>query len=163
MIHRIEIAGDSKLTEVKKLFRKRLMTGGAKLALSPELDGTAQLQVFNEFFAGYAEDPQAANGIAEETLILLAQYPLLTQEVRQLLSAIDNPKLLRVLRKKPNESSSYHSNEAGIVRRFFLAHLGEESAAVQARLRLSANRQLPADIKFLLQRDSSREVRAAAR
>lgn len=100
-IHTIEIEESTELPELKKLFRKKLMTGGAVLRLQAGLDTKALHELFQRFSPDALE-----HNIASMVLREIAKSPNLSQELKSLLEETNIVSVQRTLEERslsPNE------------------------------------------------------------
>ncbi len=89
MIHTIEINENSQIPELKKLFRKKLMTGGAVVRLAPGLDAKMYSVLFERFKEG-AEPNSLQELVLRELVKMLSlsksgkEYELTAESFRSL-------------------------------------------------------------------------------
>ncbi len=83
MIHTLVVDADTYLADLKKNFRRKLMTGGAVIRLKDGLTAAEQRAIFNRF-RGEAQP----NNIAAQVLVQLASLAEADAEVLAELSTI---------------------------------------------------------------------------
>ena len=76
MIHTIVVTPETDPTEYRKQFRKKLMTGGAVVRLSDDLQGDGCRKIYEKF-----EPLVEEHGIAAEVIRQLARHPLTPKEI----------------------------------------------------------------------------------
>ena len=83
MIHRIYVTEESSFAELKKLFRKKLMTGGAVFRLDPALSPESLSQIVDQFY------PHAVpNNVAAMVLREVAKHPHVSEKILEQLEAL---------------------------------------------------------------------------
>ena len=83
LISTIYVDLDSEPEALKKLFRKKLMTGGAVLRLSPDLQGDDFFRIFDRFA------PQAmSHNLCSMVLVELAKSPKAPPKLKDSLAAL---------------------------------------------------------------------------
>jgi len=92
MIHTILVSPETEHDELKKLMRKKLMTGGAVIRLSSELSNE-QLEEICRKFSPLAE----RFSLAAEVLIQVAKHRALDSSTREELRTIGLPELSRTI------------------------------------------------------------------
>jgi hypothetical protein len=166
---------DTNLESVRKVFRKRLMTGGAVIELPINLCLEEQIKIFEICEREASERP----GIARLTLVALAKHSELLPELVEKLVGLSLQDLDRVLfrREMFSKASSsirslervslskikYSSLNVVAKREAFLENIGSSALEVENRVALVKSGELPADLHFLFRRDPSSKVRFAAR
>ncbi len=174
-ISSVKFNTDSNLESVRKVFRKRLMTGGAVI----ELPTTLCLEEQNQIFEICEREASEGPGIARLTLVALAKHPKLLPELVEKLVELSLQDLDRVLFRrelisKPTSSirslervslSKVKFSSLNVVakREAFLENIGVSALDVENRVALVKSGELPADLHFLFRRDPSSKVRFAAR
>ena len=77
MIHTVYVKPEMTVAELRKLVRKKLMTGGAVIRLADELTGEDCERIYSEF------SPNAEPfGLASEVLAELSKHPSLPETLR---------------------------------------------------------------------------------
>lgn len=92
MIHRIEVTSETDPAELKKLFRKKLMTGGAVIRLAQDVAAEDLRVIFTRFSPGAA--PENLNSLV---LAEIARAPQTDADLRRELSALALPNVQRAL------------------------------------------------------------------
>lgn len=182
MIHLLEITPDIDLVELRKQFRKRLMTGGAVVRLAPGLSPEQRRRIFERFCADAAGDNVESmvlvqlaleEGLADDLIDDLAKLSL-QPVARALLSRGDLSAAVRDSLQRHTsrsagqryamrrESTELRRLDEWGLRRYFLANIGDSDAMIRARMAL-CRAPLPSDLRFLLGRDPEPRVRFAAR
>ncbi len=180
-IHKIKIDSFIELAALKKLFRKKLMTGGAVLELSKNLDNEQLHQLFDE-----AKKEVQLPGVARLLLIELAELSSSDEKLLKSLHELEVSEIDRTLYRRsdlPSELAASIKDKGHIrtleedhkqtlrvetysfleQRNYFLGSLGDEKTSVSKRLALLKAKSLPTDLLFLLRRDPNSEVRFVAR
>ena len=92
MIHRISVGPETVVADLKKLVRKKLMTGGAVVRLD-DAAKPEELRQILEIFTPGAEP----HGIQAEVLAEIARHPACTPELEQSLRGLGLPGVDRML------------------------------------------------------------------
>lgn len=95
MIHTIIVDSTTKPDELRKLFRKKLMTGGAVVRLAPGLSPEQIGEIGREFLPGVVENNLNAMVLAE-----LAKYPDLPENLAQELEKTELGSITRALKAR---------------------------------------------------------------
>ena len=179
MIHSIDVSLDSSIEQIKKVFRKKLMTGGARIELSEDVLPAQHDELFLKFIVDakpnniqclILTELGRAKGLSKKNMARIStlQYPAIN---RALLERDDLPSVLRgslVLGTDEStsrdaavyiESKKIESMTEDEVRNYFLDHLGDEQDAIVGRIAICQQKKIPEDLKYLLERDSNRRVR----
>lgn len=178
MIHILEITSESNPDELRKLFRKKLMTGGGVIRIAPGVTAEQEALIFDRFVAdaaGHNLSASVLEQLATQVHSLELLFKLCDTEIPQVVSALrkrtdlpgevrsrlksDRTNAQRAIQEIALELSNYSDHE---LRLFFQRHLGEEEGAIEARLAL-CRVDSPRDLFWLMSRDANREVRFAAR
>ena len=92
MIHTLFVTPETEPEALRKLSRKKLMTGGAVVRLAPELGKEALHAIWAKF------QPEAERfSLAAQVLTELAKHPELDEALNRNLRATNLPEVLRVL------------------------------------------------------------------
>jgi hypothetical protein len=91
MIHTIEVDSTSTVSELKKVFRKKLMTGGAVVRLRPGLS-SEELESIMQTFGPNAEP----HSLQEMVLVELAKAGQLTDSAKSKLLELPLPAIRRL-------------------------------------------------------------------
>lgn len=83
MIHKIFVDPETELSALKKLYRKRLMTGGAVIRLEEGLAENELKQLFDRFKLGAEE-----NNLQTEVLEQIALHPKCSTDLLEQLQAL---------------------------------------------------------------------------
>lgn len=97
MIHTIEVDASTEIAALKKLARKKLMTGGAVIRLSPSLSTEEQNLVFDKFHTDATE-----YNLAGQVLVQLATKPDVEQALLERLSSLGLRVVDRALSQRVN-------------------------------------------------------------
>ncbi len=183
MIHTLLVDAETTLPELKKLFRKKLMTGGGVIRLRPELTEAEHDKIFEHF----SVDADAEN-IQGLVLTELAREPHLGTKLTQQLVATDNRTVDCALYERGDlgeETRAILANRlpktfiermnltlltkrlAGLgqleLQEWLTTHQGEEAEAVLARRALARVRPLPESLLQDLLQDRDPVVRFDAK
>lgn len=173
MIHAITVTPDTALEDLRKLYRKKLMTGGAVLRLAPDLCAD-DLELMFERFSTDA----GPNNLQTEVLEQIARHEACGPWLAEKLSSLNLPRVSDALRARrllpledgaarreviAAECSKLEQMSSDDLRRYFLRHIGEDDDALTGRLALCRCQNLPTDLSYLLERDSDSTVRFHAR
>lgn len=155
MIELIEIDENTDPAQLKKLYRKKAMTGGGYLELKAGL-GEEQLHlIFLRFL------PEISSGnLAEQVLSLLARAAPAGGNLRRELAAIGNSAVARALEQTALPAAETDPEQ---LRRIYFSSCGPDKQSVAARLELALSRHTPADIRARLAEDQRPEIRFHAR
>lgn len=97
MIHSVEVTDATSVEEFRKLFRKKLMTGGAKARIRAGLSNS-QLESIYLTFSPEAEENNAAMSV----LIALAEHKDLPESLERKLFSYSSRPLQRALQSRRN-------------------------------------------------------------
>ena len=165
MIHVVEVDAEISPDELRKIFRKKLMTGGAVLRLRDGLGANDLEKIYARFV-----DEALENNLAGLVLAELARAAVLPTALRENLTACG----LQIVRQALAERADASLDAESILQQktrlvlqlapeklhdFFQAHLGSSAEAVAGRLALCNHPELPDDLALLLTRDSESRVR----
>ncbi len=95
MIHTIVIDAETELEPLKKLFRKKLMTGGAVFRLASELTDAELETIYSRF-----SSPQTQHDVSSMVLEELAGYKNTPEALLEKLSALKISPVNRALEKR---------------------------------------------------------------
>jgi len=165
VIHVVEIDAEISPDELRKQFRKKLMTGGAVLRLREGLS----TQDLEKLYANFV-DEALENNLAGLVLAELARAEQLPNKLRESLTSSGLSIVRRALSERSDASLDAESLLQQKTRQvlqlapeklhgFFQAHLGDTAQAIAGRLALCSHPELPDDLALLLGRDSDSRVR----
>jgi hypothetical protein len=109
MIHRILVGPDTRVDELKKLVRKRLMTGGAVLRIAEDVTAGDLRAIVAEFAPG-AE----SHGVQAAVLAEAARHPALPLELAALLRALGLPEVERAFLAGSRDETILSEERSGI-------------------------------------------------
>ena len=101
MIHRVEITPELSVAELKKVFRKRLMTGGAVVRLAESV----QPEHYSELIARFG-DGAVENGVQSLVLVELAECDALSEEQQLALAKLGLKNVSRSLSEREHVSTA---------------------------------------------------------
>lgn len=143
MIHTLVVRPGMSAEELRKEFRKRLMTGGAVVRLPQRLTSEEQQLLVEEF------------------LPIAIPHSAAAEVMRQLAAHSDLvPEYVGRLQPWAAKKEVFSDTGAALSQQFFESVRRDD---MRRRLMLARHPQLPESIRQLLERDKAREVRFAAR
>lgn len=182
MIHTIDITKESTPLEVKKVFRKRLMTGGAVVRLSQGLDAET-LESLTDAFLLEATEHNVQGAVLRE----IASAQALPQSVRKRLfqaqlAVVDRALLLRadIEQDERNEiekrvlrgygfssiverfEEKFRSLSAEQLQEHFKEYQGADEEHVASRVAIAKRKDISALLRTALEKDSHPRVRCVA-
>ena len=160
-IRTIQIDSSVTLPQLRKEFRKGLMTGGAVIRIRPGLSDTE----LEKLFSAVTAEPDKSepgdtrvDGVAAIVMQELLREANLPSHLKSQIYSLGLTPDVRA-RQAEIESISSASLSAQNLRRLFLTSLGDGGENIEKRRRLAKSAGLPSDLVFLLARDPDASVR----
>jgi hypothetical protein len=166
MIETIEIDGSAEPAGLRKLFRKKAMTGGGFIRLKPGITADECQTLFRAFLPELLR-----HSLAERVFVALAEAKETPEELLEQLKGLDNAEVQRMLRRRaaPGQSLPQDVTERetadkeDYLRTTFAESQGEDPDSIAVRMVLARTSGLPDDLRNQLARDPVPEIRFHAR